>query len=83
MSDDRHGNLAAVLHSAVSQHLQIAPPGERDAIVARARAIQTQGQLVEYLKEVEARVAAARAGAGITRSAVARQPATVEPLIVA
>jgi phospholipase C len=82
LSDDRHGNLAAVLHSAVAQHLQVAPPGERDAIIARARAIQTQGQLVEYMKEVEVRVAAAKASAGITRSAVARQPTIVRPAIV-
>jgi phospholipase C len=77
LTDDRHGNLAAVLRSAVAQHLEVTPAAERPAVVARARAIQTQGELLEYMKEVQVRVAAAKAAAGITPSPVTREPALV------
>ncbi|MFL5301309.1 MAG: alkaline phosphatase family protein [Anaeromyxobacteraceae bacterium] len=58
---EHHGTLAALLRAAVAQHLKVATPAERPAIVARAKQVQTRADLVAYLQEVDARVAPVRA----------------------
>jgi phospholipase C len=46
------GNLPAVLHSALSQDLQLSSPQDRQAILERFRTIGTRGQARQYLEEV-------------------------------
>jgi phospholipase C len=60
VSDDRHGNVAALVRSAVALHLKVAPPAEHQAIVARAAQLQTRADVLAYLKEVDQLVAPAR-----------------------
>ncbi len=50
-----NGNVPAVLHSAMKQHLRIAP-GEREKIHDRVRAIHTVGDAADYLAEVDAKL---------------------------
>jgi phospholipase C len=63
LSDDPHGNLAALIHGAVVQHLEVAPD-QREAILARARQLQTRADALAYMKEVYALVRAERVKAG-------------------
>jgi phospholipase C len=72
LEDDPTGMMAATIRSAVAQHLEVAPPGEHEAIKARVEALRTQGEALEYLKEVDALVKATRAKAGVRRSASVR-----------
>jgi phospholipase C len=60
VADDRHGNVAALVRSAVALHLKVAPPAEHQAIVARAASLQTHAEVLAYLKEVDQLVAPAR-----------------------
>jgi phospholipase C len=53
LADDPYGNLAALLHSAVVQHLQVAPAEQHAAILARVRLFTTRAEAFAYLKEVE------------------------------
>jgi phospholipase C len=57
------GNLPWVLHSAMRHDLQISAPEQRPAILARVQSIQTRGQAVQYLREVEGKVHPRRADA--------------------
>jgi phospholipase C len=68
LSDDPHGNIRSLIHSAVVQHLQVSPPGERNAIIARAQALQTHADALNYLKEVATVVRSARVKAGRVRA---------------
>jgi len=72
LADDPTGRIAATIRSGLAQHLEVAPPGEHEAIKARVNALQTQGQALEYLKEVYVLVKAARQKAGVQRSATVR-----------
>ena len=70
--DGPQANYTALIHSAVAQHLEVAPEGERKEIIARALALKTQAELLAYMKEVHALVQTARAKAGIKHSASVR-----------
>jgi hypothetical protein len=79
LADDPTGRITATILSGLAQHLEVTPPGEHEAIVARVNALQTQGEALEYLKEVDLRVKAARQKMGVQRSARVRaQPTTQE-----
>ncbi len=60
VADDRHGNVAALVRSAVALHLKVTPPAEHQAIVARAAKLQTHAEVLAYMKEVDQLVAPAR-----------------------
>jgi phospholipase C len=64
LSDDPEGGLAPALHSAIVQHLKIAPAEQHAAILARGRLLTTHGDAFAYLKEVERLVRARRVEAG-------------------
>jgi phospholipase C len=68
VSDEPDGLLAAQLHSAVVQHLQVAPAEQRAAILARVRLIRTHADAFAYLKEVEQLVHAKRVQAGLVHA---------------
>jgi phospholipase C len=53
ISEDPHGNVAALLGRAVALHLELAPAGQRDAILARARRLTTHADALAYLQEVQ------------------------------
>lgn len=55
------GNLPAVIHSALSQDLQISPPEQRQAILDRVAAFKTRAEATEYLREVQQKVRPHRA----------------------
>jgi phospholipase C len=55
--------VAATIHSALVQHLQITPVEEHEAIRTRVASLKTRGEAFEYLKEVEALVHEKRADA--------------------
>lgn len=54
-----HGNLPGFLHVAMKHDIELSP-GQRDAIVARVRAIRTRGEAQAYLEQVGARIRIAR-----------------------
>ena len=68
LSDDPYGNLAALLHSAVVQHLQVAPAEQRAAILARVRLLTTHADAFAYLREVEQLVREKRVRAGVAHA---------------
>jgi phospholipase C len=72
VEDDPTGMIAATIQSGLAQHLEVAPPGEHEAIIARVNALRTRGEALEYLKEVSVLVKAARQRAGVQRSARVR-----------
>ena len=61
VKDDPHGNLAALIHRAVIEDLEVSPPEQHAAIRARAPQLRTRADVFAYLKEVEQKVEAARA----------------------
>lgn len=73
LAEDRNGNIAGAIRGGLNQHLQLTPPEQHAAIRARVQALQTQGEALEYLKEVDALVQQARAKAGVTRSPTVRR----------
>jgi phospholipase C len=72
LADDPTGVIAATIASGLAQHLEVAPPSEHEAIVARVNALRTHGEALEYLKEVYVLAQAARQRAGVQRSASVR-----------
>jgi hypothetical protein len=72
IEDDPTGMVAATVASGLAQHLEVAPSAEHQAIKARVEALKTQGEALEYLKEVYAIVKAARQRAGVQKSASVR-----------
>jgi phospholipase C len=72
LADDPTGMMAATIRSGLAQHLEVTPPSEHEAIVTRVNAMRTQGEALEYLKEVYVLVKAARQNAGVQRSASVR-----------
>ncbi|TKB92083.1 MAG: hypothetical protein E8D40_07930, partial [Nitrospira sp.] len=60
LEDDPTGRIAATVASGLAQHLEIAPPSEHAAIIARVNALRTRGEALEYLKEVHGLVKIAR-----------------------
>ena len=72
LEDDPTGMVAATVASGLAQHLEVAPPSQHEAIVARVNALRTRGEALEYLKEVYVLVKAARQRAGVQRSASVR-----------
>lgn len=79
LNDDPHGTLALAVRSALAQHLEIAPASEHPAIRARVEALQTRADALHYVKTVAAQVKAARAKAGVHRSAKVRDHRTRPP----
>ena len=63
--------IAATIASGLAQHLEVAPPSEHEAIMARVNALRTHGEALEYLKEVHVLVTA-HERAGVRRSAAVR-----------
>jgi phospholipase C len=55
------GILPGAIHSALHQDLEISPPAERKAILARVGAIKTRGDAMQYLQEVGQKIEKARA----------------------
>ncbi len=72
IEDDPTGMVAATIASGLAQHLEVAPPAEHEAIIARVDALKTHEEGLEYLKEVYVLVKAARQRAGVQRSASVR-----------
>jgi phospholipase C len=66
------GVVAATVASGLAQHLEVTPEVEHPAIKARVSALQTYGEALTYLKEVNTLVQQTRQRLGITRSATAR-----------
>ena len=77
LTDTPEFNSTTLIASAVAQHLQVAPPSERQAILAHAQSLKTHAEALAYLKEVYTLVRAARVKAGVTRSAAVRAHAGV------
>jgi phospholipase C len=50
------GTLPGVIHSALRQDLQMSPPSEKGAIIARVKTIKTREQARQYLAEVQRKV---------------------------
>ncbi|SDC01720.1 Phospholipase C [Raineyella antarctica] len=73
IEDDPTGIIGATVMSGLSQHLEVTPESEHEAIIGRVHALQTYGEALEYLKEVDALVRQGRQNAGITRSATVRR----------
>lgn len=72
LEDDPTGRVAATIASGLFQHLEIAPPSQHDEIKARVKNLKTQGEALDYLKEVDALVKETRQKAGIQKSARVR-----------
>ena len=64
VADDRHGNVAALIRSALAQHLKVTPPAEHPAIVAEAKQLKTHAEVLAYLQKVRLLVTKARATPG-------------------
>ena len=54
------GNLPGFLHVAMRHDMQLSPPAEHPAIVARVQSIQTRPQAAQYIGEVRGKVRAER-----------------------
>ena len=61
VANDRHGNVAALIRSAVVQHLKVTPASEHSAIIERAKNLRTHAEVLAYLKEVHPLVTTVRA----------------------
>ncbi len=72
LADDPTGLLAATVRSGLNQHLELAPPSEHDAIIARVESLETHEEALQYLKEVDLLIKAARQRAGVVQSASIR-----------
>lgn len=81
VSEDTTGNIAGAVRGGLNQHLQLTPPDQHAAIRARVQAIQTQGQALNYLKEVDLLVKQARVKAGVKRTPKVRDKSTPGPAI--
>jgi phospholipase C len=68
LADDSTGVIAATIRSALTQHLEVAPPSEHEAIVSRVNALRTHGDALEYLKEVYILLKAARQRGAVRQS---------------
>jgi hypothetical protein len=68
LGDAPDGTAAAVLHSAVVQHLQVAPAEQHAAILARARLLRTHADAFTYLEEVRQLVRAKRVELGLVHA---------------
>ncbi|WP_163992738.1 alkaline phosphatase family protein [Pyxidicoccus caerfyrddinensis] len=79
LSDDPNGTRAATLRSALAQHMEVTPEAEHPAILARVKALRTQGEALQYLKDVAAIVEDARERAGVQPSPRVRRRAGLPP----
>ena len=57
-----NGNLPAFLHVAMRADIATSAANARHAILSRVQSIQTQGQAAAYIREVQAKVQAAKKG---------------------
>ncbi|MFE8596327.1 hypothetical protein AB8V91_05150 [Archangium violaceum] len=57
------GHLPAFLHLAMRTGLELSPPTERQALLARVRAIQTRAEAEQYMRDVSQKLDAFRSGA--------------------
>src|SRR6266481_929001 len=60
VANDRHGNVAGLIRSAVAQHLKVAPAAEHEAILEQAKQLRTHADVQAYLQEVHIAVTAVR-----------------------
>jgi len=81
LADDPHGNIAALIHSAAVEHLEVTPPEQHAAIRVRVSQLRTHADAFEYLKEVEHLVDAARAKARAASSSAALSHRSTHPEI--
>jgi hypothetical protein len=58
VTDDPHNNLAALIHRAVIEDLEVSPPEQHAAIRARVPQLRTRADVFAYVKEVEQKVEA-------------------------
>lgn len=79
IEDDPTGMIGATVVSGLTQHLEITPESEHEAIIGRVHALQSYGEALEYLKEVDALVRQSRQNAGIGRSATVRRRREAPP----
>jgi phospholipase C len=54
------GSLPVVIHAAMRQDIELSPPEERDAIIAKVAALKTRSDAAAYLAAVSAKRSAAR-----------------------
>ena len=54
------GNLPGFLHIAMRNEIELSPPSQTHAILARVQAIQTRAQAAQYIGEVRAKLRAAK-----------------------
>lgn len=55
------GNLPGIVQAALRQDLAVSPPAERPAIIARVRSIKKRSEAIQYLNNVQQKVAPLRA----------------------
>lgn len=60
VEDDRHGNIAALIRSAVMQHLKLVPASQHTAILERAKGLHTHAEVFAYMQEVDRLILTAR-----------------------
>lgn len=77
VKDDPTGSIAMVVRSGLAQHLEVTPVSEHAAIRERVKSLRTNGEALEYLKEVAVLVKQARQKAGVQQSATVRRHAGV------
>jgi phospholipase C len=58
------GNLPGILHAALRSDLELSPPDQRDAIIARVGAMKTRAEAWSYIGEVEQKIRTARIALG-------------------
>jgi phospholipase C len=56
----RAGNVPGFLHVALRHDIQLSPPDQHDAIIARAQKVQTLGEAAKYMQSVEDKIEASR-----------------------
>jgi phospholipase C len=56
------GNLPVIIGAAMRQDLELSPPAQRDAIIAKVASLKTRADAAAYLAQVSAKKNAAQAG---------------------
>ncbi|MDC0711897.1 alkaline phosphatase family protein [Stigmatella sp. ncwal1] len=60
------GNLPGFLHVAMRSDLELSPPAERQAILARVKAIQTHADVEQYMREIGQKIRVSRSRGATT-----------------
>src|SRR4029078_1476858 len=72
LADDPHGNIAALIHSAAAEHLEVTPPEQHAAIRVHVSQLRTHADAFAYLKKVE-HLCGCRTGQGSRRKPLRRR----------